>query len=70
MLNLRINGGVIKKVSKVNLKRIEDGVLFTVSSACVLKLPTGLVHVIGQPQEELDTNIWDVTQKFEVLLCL
>jgi hypothetical protein len=69
MLNLRVNGEVMKKVSRVDLRRIEDGALFTVSSACVLKLPTGLVHVVGEPQEELDTDTWDVRQKFEVVLC-
>jgi hypothetical protein len=67
MLNLRVNGEVIKKVAQVNLKRIEDGALFTIASSCVLKLPTGLVHVVGQPEEELDTNIWDVREKFEAL---
>ena len=67
MMNIRVNGAVIKKASKVRLRRIVDGVLFEISSACVLKLPEELVHVVGQPQEELDTSVWDISQKFEVL---
>ena len=47
MVNLKLNGEVIRKVSKVSLRRIADGVLFDVSSACVLKLPEGLVQVVG-----------------------
>jgi hypothetical protein len=38
----------------------------------VLRLPTGLVHVIGERQEDLEPGyIWDLRGKFEVLeICL
>ena len=67
MLNVRVKGQVVKKVSSVTLRRLADGVLFRITAPCVLRLPEGLVHVIGEPQEELDTDIWDVTGKFEVI---
>ena len=66
MLNVRVKGTVVEKVSSVSLRRTADGVLFRITAPCVLRLSEGLVHVIGEPQEELDTDVWDTTQKFEV----
>jgi hypothetical protein len=67
MLNVRVKGNVVEKVSAVGLRRTADGALFRITSPCVLRLGEGLVHVIGEPQEELDTDVWDTTQKFEVI---
>ena len=67
ILNVRVKGQVVKKVSSVSLRRVRDGVLFRITAPCVLRLSEGLVHVIGEPQEELDTDVWDTTQKFEVI---
>ena len=62
-----INLQRIKKVSAVSLKRVSDSAIFHLCSPCILWLSDELVHVIGQPIEELDTDVWDVRQKFEVL---
>lgn len=70
MITLKLNSQPISKAQEVVLKRIDDGALFVIQSACVLKLPNGLAHVVGQPQEQLDTDIWDVSRHFEVLLCI
>lgn len=67
MLNVKVKGAAVKKVSAVGLRRTADGVLFRITSPCVLRLSEGLVHVIGEPQEELDTDVWDVSQRFEVI---
>lgn len=67
MLNVKVKGAAVKKVSSVSLKRIADGTLFRITSPCVLRLREGLVHVIGEPQEELDMDVWDVSQRFEVI---
>jgi hypothetical protein len=67
MLNVKVNGNAIRKAQTVSLRRLSDDVVFCICSPCVLRLSDGLVHVIGEPQEELDTNIWDVRQKFDVL---
>jgi hypothetical protein len=67
VLNVRVKGAVVKRVSSVSLKRIADGALFRITAPCVLRLREELVHVIGEPQEELDTDVWDTTQKFEVV---
>jgi hypothetical protein len=65
-----INVERIKKVSVVGLKRLSDDAVFVISAPCVLRLPDGLVHVTGALQEELDPEIWDVSQKFKVISCL
>ena len=67
MFNVKVKAQVLRKAQTVSLRRLSDGVLFRICSACILRLPDGLVHVIGAPTEELDTSIWDVRQKFEVL---
>ena len=67
MLNVKVKGVVVKKVLSVTLRRLADGSIFRITAPCVLRLPKGLVHVTGSPQEELDTDIWDTTQKFEVI---
>jgi hypothetical protein len=68
MINLRLKNQVIPKAEEVVLRRLSDGVIFRISSSCILRLPCGLFHVVGQPQEELDHGyIWDVRQKFAVI---
>jgi hypothetical protein len=67
MFNVKVNGKAIRKAQTVSLKRLSDGVQFRICSPGILRLPDGLVHVVGLPIEELDTDIWDVRQKFEVL---
>jgi hypothetical protein len=62
-----INLQRIRKVSAVSLKRVSDSAIFCISAPCILLLPDGLVHVTGLPTEELDTDIWDVRERFEVL---
>ena len=54
-------------VEAVVLRRVSDGRVFRISAPCIMKLPTGLVHVTGELQEELDTAIWDVTNAFTVI---
>jgi hypothetical protein len=68
MLNVKVKGQVVKKVSAVSLKRLSDNTVFLISAPCVLRSPDGLIHVTGASQEELDTDVWDVSQKFEALL--
>ena len=64
-----INTQLIKKVAVVRLRRISDDTVFLITSPCVLQLPGELVRVSGAPNEELDNDIWDVSQKFEVFSC-
>lgn len=64
-----INTHLIKKVGSVGLRRISDDTVFLIDSPCVLQLPSELVFVLGAPNEALDEDIWDVSQKFEVLSC-
>jgi hypothetical protein len=63
MADIKIKGRVLKKVSAVDLCRCSDGVVFHISTPCVLQLPDGLVHVVGEPNEELDTAIWGCQPK-------
>jgi hypothetical protein len=45
-----------------------DDAILRISAPCVLKLSGGLIHLVGQTQEELDPRyIWDLREKFEVL---
>jgi hypothetical protein len=67
MFNVKVNGRALRKTQTVSLKRLSDGAVFCICSPCVLRLPDGLVHVIGEPIEELDSDSWDVREKFEVL---
>jgi hypothetical protein len=64
-----INAQLIKKVEAVSLRRISDSTTFLIDSPCVLQLPGELVRVSGDLNEELDNDVWDVSQKFEVLSC-
>jgi hypothetical protein len=62
------NAQLIKKVATVRLKRISDNAVFLIDSPCVLRLPKGeLVRVLGAPNEALDNDVWDVSQKFEII---
>jgi len=67
MLDVKVKGRTIRKAQTVSLRRLSDGTLFRICSPCILRLPDGLVHVTGIPIEELDTDVWDVRQKFKVL---
>jgi hypothetical protein len=67
MLNVKLKGRVLKKARTVSLRRLSDGVNFNISWPCILRLSDGLIHVTGEPLEELDLEIWDVRQNFEVL---
>jgi hypothetical protein len=51
----------------VSVRRLLDGTVFRICSPCILRLSDGLVHVTGEPTEELDTDIWDLREQFEVL---
>ena len=67
MDSITFRGKPLRKVANIALRRLSDGTIFRICSPCVLRLPDELVHVIGLPIEELDTDIWDVRQKFDVL---
>jgi len=67
MFNVKVNGNAIRKAQTVSLRRLSDGVVFCICSPCVLRLSDGLIHVTGEPQEQHDTDVWDVRQRFEVL---
>jgi hypothetical protein len=62
-----LKGKPVRKASSVTLRRKNDDAQFIVYSPCILRLPDGLIHVLGAPGEDLDTDIWDVREKFEVL---
>ena len=62
-----IQNKVLPKVEAVILRRKVDGQILRISSPCILRIASGLVQVVGGPLEELDTNIWDTTAKFEVI---
>jgi hypothetical protein len=62
-----IQNKVLPKVEAVVLRRKSDGQIFNISSPCIMRIASGLVQVVGGPSEELDTNIWDTTAKFEVI---
>jgi hypothetical protein len=66
-LQKMFNAQLIKKVTNVRLRRISDSTVFLIDSPCVLQLPGELVLVLGAPNEALNNDIWDVSQKFEVI---
>ena len=67
MDSITFRGKPLRKVASVALRRLSDDTLFHICSPCVLRLPDELVHVIGLPIEELDTDIWDIRGRFDVL---
>jgi hypothetical protein len=67
MIDVRVKGRSLRQASTVRLRRHADNAVFHISAPCILRLPDGLIHVIGEPNEELNTGVWDIREKFEVL---
>jgi hypothetical protein len=67
MTDVTVRGRVLRKALIVYLRRRSDNLVFHIDAPCILKLPDGLIHIVGKPNEELNTSVWNVTGKFEVL---